>query len=124
MDSERTFVHQFIGMRIGYFTLVFLNLMGIQIFGQSTEETDIEGHHHDQDAHTDHHRHEIGMAGSAVYLIREEVVGSSIHLHYTFNIPETRFGVGAGYEVILTEHHHLNHAINAFVKVGQELGMI
>jgi len=63
--------------------------------------TDLNTHHH-----TDHHRHEIGVGNVPVYSINEKEISYGLHLHYTYNIPTTKFGLGLGYERVFDEHRH------------------
>ena len=54
----------------------------------------------------DHHRNEIGIGHSPVYFINEKTFAYGLHMHYIYNIPESKFGVGLGYERIFDEHQH------------------
>ncbi len=101
--------------RIGQSFLLLFTLLSLNVFGQSEMEDVHEGH--------DHHRHETGLAGSAVYLFKEGVFGLSTHLHYTYNLAETPFGIGAGYEVIFTEHRHHNIGIAAIYRPVEGLNL-
>lgn len=60
---------------------------------------------HDEHEH-DHHRNEIGIGNSPVYFTKEKTLAYGLHLHYIYNIPESKFGVGLGYERIFDEHKH------------------
>jgi hypothetical protein len=100
--------------RYSLFTLVLL------VFTSIAYSQDTTNHIHEEH---DHHRHEIGMASSAVYLVKEEVFGLSFHLHYTYSFPETRFGIGVGYEVIFTEHQHNNIGIAAIYRPVEGLNL-
>ena len=70
-------------------------------------QTAIEEHadHEDHDHHHDH-RNELGIANSAVYFVKEDEYSYGLHIHYLYNLPESRFGLGVGYERIFDEHKH------------------
>lgn len=54
----------------------------------------------------DHHRHEIGLGNSPVYFVNEKTLAYGLHLHYIYNIPHSKLGMGLGYERIFDEHQH------------------
>ncbi len=64
-----------------------------------------QAHDHGDEDH-DHHRHEIGVGNSAVYFLKEKSVHYGLHVHYSYAIPHTKIGVGAGYEIVFSEHRH------------------
>jgi len=64
---------------------------------------------HDHDDHMDHEHHqlhEIGVSASPVYFVKAGELSLSTHFHYTYTFPETKFGLGVGYEHIFDEHKH------------------
>lgn len=71
-------------------------------FGLHAQETDpikeISDH--------EHHRNEIGIGTSPVYFVNEKVLSYGLHIHYLYNLPHTKFGLGVGYEKIFDEHNH------------------
>jgi len=67
------------------------------------ESHSLENSDHD---HEHDHLHEFGVSVSPVYFIKEKDLSAAVHLHYTYNIPETRFGLGLAYEHIFDEHRH------------------
>lgn len=69
-------------------------------------------HQHEHPLH-EHHRNEIGIANSPVYFLKEKSISYGMHIHYVYNIPKSKFGVGLGYERIFDEHKH-----NTFGIVG------
>jgi len=74
-------------------------LQGTLISAQeSNQSTDIEGH--------DHHRNEIGTAVAPVYFSNEKAVYFGLHLHYVYNIPQSKFGLGLGYERVFDPNRH------------------
>lgn len=80
------------------FFLVFVAFSGVAM------AQDIE---HDEHEHEhDHHRHEVGIGNSPVYFTGENGLAYGLHLHYIYNLPESKFGVGLGYERIFDEHKH------------------
>lgn len=80
------------------FFLVFLTISGV-VVAQDMEHDEHEHEH-------DHHRHEIGVGNSPVYFINEKTLAYGLHLHYIYNIPDSKFGLGLGYERIFDEHKH------------------
>ena len=65
--------------------------------------------HGDDHLHEDHeleHIHEIGVSVSPVYFVKAKELSTALHLHYTYNFPETKFGVGLAYEHVFDEHKH------------------
>ncbi len=59
----------------------------------------------DHDGH-EHFRNEIGASVEPVYFLKEKAAYFGIHVHYTYNIPKTKFGFGLGYERIFDPHQH------------------
>lgn len=59
-----------------------------------------EIHHHE------HHAHEIGIGTSPVYIVNEKEISFGLHIHYLYNLPHTKFGLGLGYERIFDDHKH------------------
>lgn len=56
--------------------------------------------------HDHHHKHEFGTSFSAVYFTGEQEWSGAAHLHYVYNFPHTKFGVGVGCERVFDEHKH------------------
>lgn len=54
----------------------------------------------------DHHSNEIAVASTSVYLLGEKEFALGLHVHYVYNIPNTKFGLGVGYERIFDDHNH------------------
>ena len=79
----------------------FLGL-GLTAYGQT------ELHHSDE-----HHRNEIGIANAPVWFVHEKRLAYEFHLHYIHKLPESRFGIGLGYERIFDVHGH-----NTFGMIG------
>jgi len=61
-------------------------------------------HDHHEEEH--HPAHEIGFSVSPVYFTGEGEFSVATHIHYTYNFPESKFGLGLGYERIFDEHKH------------------
>jgi len=76
------------------FFLLFLTLSGFVMAQDHLK------HEHD------HHRNEFGIGNSPVYFINEKIFAYGLHMHYIYNIPESKFGAGLGYERIFDEHQH------------------
>ena len=60
----------------------------------------------DHDCDHQHHKHEIGMANSPTYYVKEKEFTYGMHFHYTYTLGESKFGIGLGYEQIFDEHEH------------------
>ncbi|MFV0592841.1 MAG: hypothetical protein ACK5M7_15775 [Draconibacterium sp.] len=63
-------------------------------------------HTEEEHEHEHHHVHEIGFSVAPVYFFKAEELSPAIHLHYVYNFPETKFGLGLGYEHIFDDHRH------------------
>lgn len=92
--------------------LFFCSLMFIYfVKAQEVDSVDIPYEHHDHPGHLhehhhDHHKHEVGVGVSPVYFVNENELTYGIHLHYIYNIPSTKAGIGIGYERIFDDHKH------------------
>jgi hypothetical protein len=56
--------------------------------------------------HHDHHRNELGLENTLIYLPSEEALAYGMHLHYMHNFKESPFGLGLALERIFDEHGH------------------
>ncbi|MDQ3141410.1 MAG: hypothetical protein M3Q56_04090 [Bacteroidota bacterium] len=92
-------------MHLKLFISFWIIAHSLNLNAQISKQTDQHGHDHTTDHH-EHHRNEIGIANSPVYFIKEKVFSYGLHIHYVYNIPKTKFGVGVGYERIFDEHKH------------------
>jgi len=54
----------------------------------------------------DNHKHELGVANSFVYFIKEKEVAYGLHMHLVRNFEHSKFGFGIAYERIFDEHKH------------------
>ncbi len=77
-----------------------MSITSFSIFAQSTEDTLKNGENHS------HSKNEIAIAISAPYFVNEKKVSYSLHMHYIYNIPKTKFGIGVAYEAIILEPKH------------------
>lgn len=68
---------------------------------------------HAEEPEHSHHKNEIGIANSPVYLIKDKEIAYAFHMHYIRSVGDSKFGVGLGYERIFDEHKH-----NTFGIVG------
>ena len=80
---------------ITLYTLIFISLTHT-LFAQKPANHEI----------SDNHKNELGIANSAVYIIKEKEFAYGLHAHYIRSVNETRFGIGVGYERIFDEHKH------------------
>lgn len=65
--------------------------------------------------HSNEHKNHVGIGVTTSHLLGEKTWAPGFHLHYIHQIGKThRWGMGAGYEVILDEHSHngLNLLVN------------
>ena len=87
-------------MRLILLMTVLTTITSSNIFGQTPKDTikNIDIH--------EHRKNEIGIAISPAYFINEQVFTFAMHIHYTRNIPETKFGVGVSFERIFLAPKH------------------
>ena len=76
------------------------------VFAIATNAQDSHSEHKGHNHENAHPKNEIGVSLAPVYFIKEKELSIATHLHYVFNIPHTKFGVGLGYERIFDEHKH------------------
>lgn len=92
-------------MRIKLFLLlVFTTAIASNLFAQSHDQEhdkECEVHHHHQ-----HPDSEIGVGNSIIYFAKEKEFAYGFHIHYVRSIPNSKLGVGFGYERIFDEHGH------------------
>lgn len=62
--------------------------------------------HENENEHEHNHSQEIGASVGPVYFINDNEFGLSTHIHYVYNLPETKFGLGVGYEHIFSKIKH------------------
>ena len=86
-------------MRNIKYTALVLLLFPLALNAQDADSIHIITHH-------DQHRNEIGIGTSPVYFVNEKVLSYGLHIHYLYNLPHTKFGLGVGYERIFDEHKH------------------
>lgn len=84
------------------FLTAFLLFASVFLFAQENQNSEYEVHEHEHA----HDSHEFGVSVSPVYFIKEQELSGAVHLHYTYNIPETKFGFGLAYEHIFDDHKH------------------
>ena len=81
--------------------LTFLTIItSSNIFGQTPEETVKNIGEHE------HSKNEIGIASSPAYFLKEKVFTYAMHIHYTHNVANTKFGIGASFERIFLAPEH------------------
>jgi hypothetical protein len=57
------------------------------------------------DSH-EHHKNEIGISSSPAYFLKEKVFTYAMHIHYIYNIPKTKLGIGLSFERIFLAPKH------------------
>jgi len=67
---------------------------------QESKDSNVDADNHG------HSKNEIAIAISAPYFINEEKLSLSLHLHYIYSIPNTKFGIGVSYEAIVLDPKH------------------
>ncbi len=66
-----------------------------------------DAHQHDHLHENGHeHKHEIGIANAPIYFVKEKAFSYGLHLHYIYNFPGSKFGMGLGFERIFDHHQH------------------
>ena len=65
-----------------------------------------KSHLHEDHGRDGHNKSEIGLALAPVYFFDEKELSAGIHFHYTYNFPDTKFGLGLAYEHIFDKHKH------------------
>ena len=95
-------------MRLKQFTLLLFSIaIASSVYAQSADYSHDHDHKsQDGSDHNDHHLSEIGFGNSLVYFAKEKEYAYGFHIHYVKGIPNSRFGVGIGYERIFDEHGH------------------
>ena len=86
-------------MMIRFFLPVFFMVFVLQTIGQ--ENNNLHSHEHEH-----HHEHEVGISVGPAWFFNANEAGFATHLHYVYNFPHTKFGLGIGYERIFDEHQH------------------
>ena len=80
--------------------IYLMTIVPVKLYSQTTEHSDSYLNYHE------HHKNEIGIGNSPVYFLKEKLFAYGLHIHYSRNIPRTKFGLGFGYERIFDEHRH------------------
>lgn len=101
-------------MRLKSLLAFLMTIITFNTFAQNTDTLT------NKDMH-EHHRHEIGIANSPAYFIKEKVVSYSLHIHYIYNIPKTKLGVGVGYERILFKPKHNTFGLVTLYRPTEQL---
>lgn len=79
-------------------------MISMHAFSQQPDTaTEAHQHHHEK---PDQHSNEFGIANSVVYFTGEKSFSYGLHMHYSYSIPKTKFGVGLGYERVFDTHKH------------------
>lgn len=86
---------------------LIITFLFIPVFFSAVAQTDDHDHTHDHEHEHKHlHNHEIGLSVGPAWFLNEGETSAAIHLHYVYNFPETKFGLGLGYERIFDDHKH------------------
>jgi len=94
-------------MQKEYWIIKILALAILLINFQNLNAQDYsENQVHEDVDHEHEYGHEVGVSVSPVYFVKAKDLSAALHLHYTYNFPETKFGVGLAYEHIFDEHKH------------------
>ncbi|MBA4410940.1 MAG: hypothetical protein Q8S54_10245 [Bacteroidota bacterium] len=104
-------------MKLNLFLLLtFLTILSsFNVFAQNTENSNLILTHHD------HHRNEIGLSYSPVYLLKEKGFASGMHLHFVRNLHNSKFGLGLGYERIFDKHKHSTFGLEVMYRPIEKL---
>jgi hypothetical protein len=76
------------------FILLVFNSLKAQVSGEQEHD------------HEHHHVHEFGFSVAPVYFFKAAELSPSVHMHYVYNFPETKWGMGLGYEHVFDDHKH------------------
>ncbi len=87
-------------MRLILLLIFFTSVTLPNIFGQTQEKTIKNSNSHE------HSKNEIGISISPAYFVKENVMTFAMHIHYTRNIPNTKFGIGISFERIVLAPKH------------------
>lgn len=95
-------------MRIKLFLLLLFTIaITSSLYAQSVEHS--HDHEHDEEGEVHQHEHpdsEIGIGNSIVYFAKEKEYAYGFHIHYVKSIPNSKLGIGFGYERIFDDHGH------------------
>ena len=86
---------------VSIFSIILL--CSFSLYAQKQEDIHENEHEHE---HEHEHNQEIGASVGPVYFINENEFGLSTHIHYVYNLRDSKFGLGAGYEHIFSEIKH------------------
>jgi len=87
--------------------LLILSLLLNFSVAKAQETGDHDHHEHE------HHKNEISVGAFPVYLLNEKELTYGLHLHYTYNFPKSKAGIGLGFEKIFDDHKH--NSLNIFL---------
>ena len=95
-------------MKLKIYLTIISCILVISAFTQSNnvESKNHDEYDHEHKNHHEHHRNEIGVANAPVYFINEKQFAYGLHVHYIRSIPNSKFGIGLGYERIFDAHKH------------------
>ncbi len=103
-------------MKLNLLLTFLTTIISFNILAQSDEGTleKTDAHNHD------HHKNEIAIATSPAYFVKEKTLSYSLHMHYVYSIPKTKFGIGAAYERILADpKHHTFGLVTSYRPIEQ-----
>jgi len=83
-----------------HFSIITAAIVLLSGFGNGTAHADI------MNAAEDDHIAEYGLSVAPTYFVHDEEWGVSVHVHSTWMLPHTAFGIGIGYERIFDDHGH------------------
>jgi len=104
-------------MKFVYIPLVLTVILSLNLSAQTKENQESDIHHHA------HHRYEIGLAVSPVFLLKEKEFATGMHLHFLRNLPHSKFAFGLGYERIFDEHEHNTFGLEAIYRPVEKLNL-
>ncbi len=87
--------------------LVALLLFSVSVLFAQSQQIQTETHNHQNEHEDERHRiHELGVSFAPVYFFSEKEISPSVHVHYTYSFPNTKFGLGLAYEHVFDDHQH------------------
>jgi len=103
-------------MKFVIIPMVLMTIFSLNLSAQTGENPKNDKHH-------ENHLNEFGMAFSPVYFVKEKDIAFGMHVHYVHNIPNSKFGLGLGYERIFDKHKHNTFGLEAIYRPFEALSL-
>jgi len=103
-------------MKLVIIPLVLMVIFSLKLSAQTKENQDKKLTH-------ENHQSEFGIAFSPVYFTNEKDIAFGMHVHYVYNIPNSKVGLGLGYERIFDQHKHNTFGLEAIYRPVEKLSL-